>query len=70
MALPSSLIQHLTRQDKRKMATIVLTMTIGLPVYDSPLNINCGEYLRFFFGIMLYRIIQQVSKHRSQRFSN
>lgn len=29
----SSLVRDLTAQDKRKIATIVLTMTIGLPVY-------------------------------------
>jgi len=33
MALPSSLTQDLTTQDKRKMAVIVLTMAIGLPAY-------------------------------------
>lgn len=29
----SSLTQDLTKQDKRKIATIVLVMTTGLPVY-------------------------------------
>jgi len=33
MAHLSSLTQELTKQDKRKIATIVLVMTIGLPVY-------------------------------------
>ena len=33
MALLSSLTQDLTNQDKRKMAVIVLTMTLGLPIY-------------------------------------
>ena len=33
MALPSALTRDLTDQDRRKLATIVLTMTIGLPVY-------------------------------------
>ena len=33
MALPFALTRDLTDQDRRKLATIVLTMTIGLPVY-------------------------------------
>jgi len=33
MALLSSLTQDLTKQDKRKMAAIALTMTLGLPIY-------------------------------------
>jgi hypothetical protein len=33
MAHLSSLTQDLTKQDKRKIATIVLVMTTGLPVY-------------------------------------
>lgn len=40
MALPLSLIQDLTRQDKRKMAAIVLTMTIGLPVYVALMSLS------------------------------
>ena len=40
MALLSSLTQDLTKQDKRKMAAIVLTMTLGLPIYVALMSLT------------------------------
>jgi hypothetical protein len=40
MALLSSLTQDLTKQDKRKMAAIVLTMTLGLPIYAALMSLT------------------------------
>lgn len=40
MAFPLSLTQDLTKQDKRKIATIFLTMTIGLPVYVAIMSLS------------------------------
>jgi hypothetical protein len=40
MALLSSLTQDLTNQDKRKIGTIVLTMTFGLPIYTALMSLT------------------------------
>lgn len=40
MALPSALTRDLTDRDKRKLATIVLTMTLGLPVYTVLMSVT------------------------------
>ena len=39
MALLSSLTRDLTEQDKRKIATIFLTMTVGLPIYTALMSL-------------------------------
>lgn len=39
MFLPSFLTQDLTKQDKRKIITIVLTLTLGLPVYTALISL-------------------------------
>ena len=40
MALLLSLTQDLTKQDKRKIITIFLTMTIGLPIYVALMSLT------------------------------
>ncbi|TKX52429.1 hypothetical protein EXE44_05395 [Halorubrum sp. SS7] len=40
MALLSSLTRDLTEQDGRKIATIVSTMTVGLPVYTALMSLT------------------------------
>lgn len=54
MAYLSSLTQDLTKKDKRKIATIVLVMTIGLPVYVAFMSLTGVinvPMTTFFFGL-------------------